>query len=48
MGLVDAEPRLMGRSISMTMSPLPNNKRKRKFNVEEEELPPTEVSGSEA
>jgi translation initiation factor IF-3 len=48
MGLVDAEPRLMGRSISMTMSPLPNNKRKRKFNVEEEESPPTEVSGSEA
>jgi len=34
------EPKLMGKSINMTMSPLPMNKRKRKFTVEIEELPP--------
>jgi hypothetical protein len=31
------EPKLMGRSISMTISPLPANKRKRKFGAEESE-----------
>lgn len=31
MGHVDMEPRLIGRTINMTMSPLPANKRKRKF-----------------
>jgi translation initiation factor IF-3 len=40
MGQVEMEPKLMGKSINMTMSPLPFNKRKRKFNVENDELPP--------
>jgi translation initiation factor IF-3 len=39
MGQVEMEPKLMGKSINMTMSPLPTNKRKRKFAAEEEELP---------
>jgi translation initiation factor IF-3 len=34
------EPKLMGKSINMTMSPLPLNKRKRKLTLENEELPP--------
>jgi translation initiation factor IF-3 len=40
MGQVEMEPKLMGKSISMVMSPLPVNKRKRKFTVEGEELDP--------
>jgi translation initiation factor IF-3 len=40
MGQVEMEPKLMGKSINMTMSPLPVNKRKRKFTVQGEELPP--------
>jgi translation initiation factor IF-3 len=40
MGQVEMEPKLMGRSISMTMSPLPASKRKRRFQIENEELPP--------
>jgi translation initiation factor IF-3 len=43
MGQVEMEPRLMGKSISMTMSPLPANKRKRRFTVEDEELPPEPI-----
>jgi len=39
MGQVEMEPKLMGKSINMTMSPLPVNKRKRKFTVQGEELP---------
>ncbi len=31
MGHVDMEPKLVGRAINMTMSPLPKQKRKRKF-----------------
>ena len=31
MGHVDMEPKLVGRAVSMTMSPLPSGKRKRKF-----------------
>ncbi len=40
MGQVEMEPKLMGKSINMTMSPLPLNKRKRRFTAENEELPP--------
>ena len=47
MGQVEMEPRLMGKSINMTMSPLPVNKRKRKFTVENEELPPDPVDSEE-
>jgi translation initiation factor IF-3 len=31
MGNVDMEPKLVGRAINMVMSPLPANKRKRRF-----------------
>jgi translation initiation factor IF-3 len=39
MGQVEMEPRLMGKSISMTMSPLPASKRKRRFTTDNEESP---------
>jgi translation initiation factor IF-3 len=46
-GHPDNEPRLMGRNIIVMMTPLPTNKRKLKFNVEDEEekaaLPPPEA-----
>jgi translation initiation factor IF-3 len=38
MGQVEMEPKLMGRNISMVISPLPANKRKLRFTVENEEL----------
>jgi len=47
MGQVEMEPKLMGKSINMTMSPLPVNKRKRKFTVEDEELPPDPLDSEE-
>lgn len=37
MGHPDAEPKLIGRNINVMLSPLPANKRKPKFHVEEEE-----------
>jgi translation initiation factor IF-3 len=37
MGQVEMEPKLMGKSISMTISPLPANKRKRRFATDDEE-----------
>jgi translation initiation factor IF-3 len=37
MGQVEMEPKLMGKSISMTISPLPANKRKRRFSTDDEE-----------
>jgi len=36
---IDAAPRLMGRNVTATLSPLPANKRKRKYTEEGEELP---------
>ncbi len=47
MGQVEMEPKLMGKSISMTLSPLPANKRRRKFAPEEgeEALAPEVGSG---
>jgi translation initiation factor IF-3 len=47
MGQVEMEPKLMGKSINMTMSPLPMNKRKRKYTVENEELPPEPLEDRE-
>jgi translation initiation factor IF-3 len=38
MGQVEMEPKLMGRNISMVISPLPANKRKLRFTVADEEL----------
>jgi len=40
MGQAEMEPKLMGKSIGMTISPLPANKRKRRFAPPTEELPP--------
>jgi len=40
MGQAEMEPKLMGKSISMTISPLPISKRKRRFAPPDEELPP--------
>jgi translation initiation factor IF-3 len=39
MGQVEMEPKLMGKSINMTISPLPANKRKRRFMPNNEESP---------
>lgn len=39
MGQVEMEPKLMGKSINMTISPLPANKRKRRFAPNNEESP---------
>jgi len=39
-GQAEMEPKLMGKSISMTISPLPISKRKRRFAPPDEELPP--------
>jgi translation initiation factor IF-3 len=40
MAHVDMEPKLVGRAIGMTLSPLPANKRQRKFSKHGEELEP--------
>ena len=37
MAQVEMEPKQMGKSINMTLSPLPQNKRKRKFEPTDEE-----------
>ncbi|HEY5791864.1 MAG TPA: translation initiation factor IF-3 [Chthoniobacterales bacterium] len=37
MGQVDMDPKLVGKAISMTLSPLPASKRKRKFHLDEAE-----------
>ena len=37
MAQVEMEPKIAGRNITMTLSPLPANKRKRRFSLEEEE-----------
>jgi translation initiation factor IF-3 len=48
MGQVEMEPKLMGKSISMTLSPLPANKRKRRFAEEgEPEAVASEVEAEE-
>jgi len=38
-GTADAEPKLVGRNVTVTMSPLPPNKRKLKWTAEDEEVP---------
>lgn len=40
MAAVEMAPKLMGKSITMTLAPLPQNKRKRRFNSDD--LPPLE------
>ena len=43
MAHVETEPKLMGRSVNMTLAPLPAAKRKRKF-LSSHDLPPLEDS----
>jgi translation initiation factor IF-3 len=40
MSQVEMEPKLAGRNITMTLSPLPANRRKRRFAVAEEVMSP--------
>jgi len=40
MAQVEMEPKAAGRNITMTLSPLPANKRKRRFSVQDEEIEP--------
>jgi translation initiation factor IF-3 len=40
MAQVEMEPKAAGRNITMTLSPLPTNKRKRRFSIPDEELEP--------
>jgi translation initiation factor IF-3 len=47
MGQAEMEPKLMGKSIGMTISPLPASKRKRRFAPPTEEMPPDEPDDSE-
>jgi translation initiation factor IF-3 len=47
MGHVDMEPKLVGKAIGMTLSPLPASKRKRRFAKSEEALEP-EATASDA
>ena len=37
----ELEPKLLGKSVTMTLAPLPQNKRKRHF-MSDDELPPLE------
>jgi translation initiation factor IF-3 len=48
MAHVDMEPKLSGRAVTMTLSPLPANKRKRKFKVAVEEEPEEQVEEASA
>ena len=48
MAHVDMEPKLVGRAISMTLSPLPANKRHRKFSKHGEILEPEAVESDHA
>lgn len=41
MAHVEMEPKLLGKSVTMTLAPLPHNKRKRHF-ISDHELPPLE------
>jgi translation initiation factor IF-3 len=44
MSQVEAEPKIAGRNVTMTLAPLPANRRKRKFTSE----PETDEQGDEA
>jgi hypothetical protein len=43
MGHVDMEPKLVGKAIGMTLSPLPASKRKRRFGKVDEDLEPEPI-----
>jgi translation initiation factor IF-3 len=46
-GHADAEPRLMGRNISVSMSPVPQNQRKLKYSRETDAVPEDDLSDSQ-
>lgn len=48
MGNPDSEPKLMGRNIGVTLSPVPKNARKLKFSAENDELPEDDSNMPEA
>src|SRR5256886_14621815 len=48
MSQVEMEPKITGRNITMTLAPLPANRRKRKFTVEPTEPEETEQPGAPA
>lgn len=48
MGHPDSDPKLIGRNINVMLTPLPTNKRKPKFHVEETEEPEDEAPAAEA
>ena len=50
MSQVEMEPKIAGRNVTMTLSPLPANRRKRKFSRKEDDSSPADDSdnGSEA
>jgi translation initiation factor IF-3 len=48
MGHPDADPKLIGRNINVMLTPLPANKRKPKFHVEETDEPEDESPAGEA
>jgi hypothetical protein len=41
MSQVEMEPKIAGRNVTMTLSPLPAARRKRRFSVEGEDMPET-------
>src|SRR4029450_2276797 len=48
MGHVDMEPKLVGKAIGMTLSPLPSSKRRRKFSKSDEETLEAESTPSDS
>ncbi len=46
-GRADAEPKMMGRNISLTMSPLPKNQRKLKYSGELDDIPEDDSGDSD-
>jgi translation initiation factor IF-3 len=48
MAQVEMDPKIAGRNITMTLSPLPANKRKRRFSLENEETGEGEDRGDES
>jgi translation initiation factor IF-3 len=47
MSQVEMEPKIAGRNVTMTLSPLPANRRKRRFSVKGEKLEPDTADDSE-
>ena len=48
MSQVEMEPKIAGRNVTMTLSPLPASRRKRRFSLPDEKIPDESVNGREA